>query len=373
MRPARYGPFPSRRIRLSVQPWLWCWFSTNQAAWTGPAVTRAKLFADVKATIPNGATSIGNGLELARTTIDTVTGYDNKAIIVFTDGLENTYKYIKDVKDLITDRTFAIGLGTAQQVSTSSLTALTKGTGGYLLISGALSTAIDDYFRLSKYFLQILAAVTNNNGFLSEKCAVGYPGELRSASAERLFFAGSSSLRKEGGADAPGDLYQEGSWSESPPGSGGSGGGGSAGRGDRMDGRAGFELWAVSAADQAGSFASAGARVAGSSDPGPGDGSTGPASADSLSRLWSERGELAVGGSVAANHPVSFTGAGRAVAQALVERDSHPLRGGLEDGCLGGQACGGVGLEAPALGTASSHRHRRGLTQQGAAIPHAGL
>ena len=126
-----------------------------------PAIdtNRPKLVSDIKATSPNGATSIGNGLELARATIDPVSGYDNKAIVVFTDGLENTSKYISDVKNLISDRTFAIGLGTPQQVSTSALTALTKGTGGYLLVSGALSSVIDDYFRLSKYFLQILASV----------------------------------------------------------------------------------------------------------------------------------------------------------------------------------------------------------------------
>jgi hypothetical protein len=139
-------------------------------------VNRPKLVADVNATMPNGATSIGNGLELARTTIDPVTGYDNKAIVVFTDGLENTSKYIADVGNLITERTFAIGLGTAQQVSTAALTALTKGTGGYLLISGALSSAIDDYFRLSKYFLQILAAVTNNN-IVKDPSGYIFPGQ----------------------------------------------------------------------------------------------------------------------------------------------------------------------------------------------------
>jgi len=150
-------------------------------------VNRPKLVADIKATMPNGATSIGNGLMLARSTIDPVTGYDNRAIVVFTDGLENTSKYIKDVKDLITDRTFAIGLGTAQQVSTSALTALTNGTGGYLLISGALSTAVDDYFRLSKYFLQILAAVTNTNvvkdptGYISSGQKVRIPFTLNSS------------------------------------------------------------------------------------------------------------------------------------------------------------------------------------------------
>lgn len=127
------------------------------------ASNRSRLVSDVTATTPQGATSIGNGLELARSTIEPVTGYDSKAIVVFTDGLENTSKFIRDVKDLITDTTFAIGLGTAQQVSTSALSALTKGTGGFLLVSGALTTAVDDFFRLSKYFLQILASVTNTN------------------------------------------------------------------------------------------------------------------------------------------------------------------------------------------------------------------
>ena len=150
-------------------------------------VNRPKLVADVNATLPKGATSIGNGLELARTTLDQVNGYDNKAIIVFTDGLENTSKYIADVKGLITDRTFAIGLGTAQQVSASALTAVTNGTGGYLLLSGTLSTAIDDYFRLSKYFLQILAAVTNNHivkdpsGYITPGQKVRVPFTLNSS------------------------------------------------------------------------------------------------------------------------------------------------------------------------------------------------
>jgi hypothetical protein len=122
-----------------------------------------KLVKDVKDTKPIGATSIGNGLELARTIIDPVTGYDSKAMVVFTDGLENTSKFISEVEGLITDKTFAVGLGTAQQVSEPALTKLTKGTGGYLLVSGALSMSVDDYFRLSKYFLQILAAVMNKD------------------------------------------------------------------------------------------------------------------------------------------------------------------------------------------------------------------
>jgi hypothetical protein len=112
---------------------------------------------------PAGATSIGNGLQLARTTLTPVTGYDRQALVVFTDGLENTPLFIADVMGSINSSTYAIGLGTAEQVSTGALNALTNSTGGYLVLSGPLSPSIDEYFLLTKYFLQILAGVTNNN------------------------------------------------------------------------------------------------------------------------------------------------------------------------------------------------------------------
>jgi len=133
---------------------------------------------------PQGATSIGKGLTLARNTLNPVTGYDQKALIVFTDGVENTAPYIADVMSSINDRTFAIGLGTAEQVSTGALNALTNHTGGYLLLSGKLSPSIDDTFRLTKYFLEILAGVTNNNivtdpsGYLAPGMKVRIPFDL---------------------------------------------------------------------------------------------------------------------------------------------------------------------------------------------------
>jgi hypothetical protein len=114
-------------------------------------------------TNPAGATSIGAGVQLARNTLSPVAGYDQKAIIVFTDGLENTAPMIADVMGSIDSRTFAIGLGTESQVSTAALNALTNGTGGYLLLTGLLGTSPDDTFLLTKYFLQILAGVTNTN------------------------------------------------------------------------------------------------------------------------------------------------------------------------------------------------------------------
>src|SRR5262249_54218619 len=114
---------------------------------------------------PAGATSIGNGVALGRDTLNPVTGYDQKAMVVFTDGLENTPLYIADVIGSINDkdRIFAIGLGTAQQVSVGALTALANNTGGRVLLSGKLSPSIDDYFRLSKFFAQVLAGVKNTN------------------------------------------------------------------------------------------------------------------------------------------------------------------------------------------------------------------
>lgn len=108
---------------------------------------------------PSGMTAIGDGLEEAHNILEPVTGYDVKATIVLTDGHETASKYISDVTDLINERVFAIGLGTADQIQPAALTALTNGTGGYTLMTGALGT--DQYFRLTKYYLQILAGVRN--------------------------------------------------------------------------------------------------------------------------------------------------------------------------------------------------------------------
>ncbi len=110
---------------------------------------------------PAGSTAIGDGVELAHNRLAPVTGYDARAMIVLTDGQETDSKYIADVIGLINDRVFAIGLGTASEIDPVALSALTNGTGGYLLMTGTLDA--NDYYRLSKYYLQILASVTNND------------------------------------------------------------------------------------------------------------------------------------------------------------------------------------------------------------------
>jgi hypothetical protein len=74
--------------------------SFDQAAYPGVAVstfTGAANDPNLTATVqainnlqPQGATSIGNGIALGRNTLNPVAGFDKKAMIVFTDGLENT-------------------------------------------------------------------------------------------------------------------------------------------------------------------------------------------------------------------------------------------------------------------------------------------
>jgi murein tripeptide amidase MpaA len=111
---------------------------------------------------PAGMTAIGDGVEAAKNLLDaTGSTYDEQATIVFTDGHETESKYIADVAPLINDKVFAIGLGTADQIQPNALMALTNGTGGYLLLTGNLGN--DDIFLLSKYYLQVLAGVTNHD------------------------------------------------------------------------------------------------------------------------------------------------------------------------------------------------------------------
>lgn len=110
---------------------------------------------------PLGITSIGDGIERGHTRLSPVTGYDNKAMLVLTDGKENEEKYISEVSDLINEKVFAVGLGTAANINPNALTEVCNNTGGYALLTDELDN--DSYFKLAKYFLQILAGITNEN------------------------------------------------------------------------------------------------------------------------------------------------------------------------------------------------------------------
>ena len=113
---------------------------------------------------PRGLTAIGSALVEAQEVLDdaqtvAVPPYDVQAIVVLTDGIENVPPLIATVAPGITASTYAIGLGLPSGISTAALDALAEGTGNYLLITGALTD--DQRFRLSKFFLQILAGISN--------------------------------------------------------------------------------------------------------------------------------------------------------------------------------------------------------------------
>jgi murein tripeptide amidase MpaA len=126
-----------------------------------PARNNALGFIMAHTPNPSGLTAIGDGIEHAHNFLADETGFMHKAMVVFTDGYETDSKYISEVMGLINERVFAIGLGTASQIQPTALSAITNNTGGYLLMTGAIGN--DDLFRLSKYYLQILAGVTNMN------------------------------------------------------------------------------------------------------------------------------------------------------------------------------------------------------------------
>jgi len=112
---------------------------------------------------PRGATSIGGGIIEARDMInDGSAGYSKTALIVLTDGLENTPPMIDDASGSINSKTFAIGIGSGSSVSTDALKKITSNNEGYLLLTGNLSTT-ERQFLVTKYFIQILADITNNS------------------------------------------------------------------------------------------------------------------------------------------------------------------------------------------------------------------
>ncbi|RMZ77989.1 hypothetical protein DV737_g4091, partial [Chaetothyriales sp. CBS 132003] len=125
-----------------------------------PARSSVKSAISTFAVNPDGRTSIGDGIELGQNSIAPVAGYDRKAVIVFTDGYENSTKWIADVAPAITDRTYAVAMGRAENVKPATLTTLTNGTGGYCVLTNDLDN--NSRFKLAKYFLQVLAGVKND-------------------------------------------------------------------------------------------------------------------------------------------------------------------------------------------------------------------
>ena len=134
---------------------------------TADTAGRLQLNAAISGYAPNpeGWTAIGEAINYAHGQLNPVTGYNIKATVVLTDGQENHGPHdrlaIGDVTSLINERVYAIGLGTPANIQPAALQALCNGHDGYMLITGDLNP--DAYFRLAKYYQQIISGVTNQD------------------------------------------------------------------------------------------------------------------------------------------------------------------------------------------------------------------
>ncbi|TCC24035.1 LodA/GoxA family CTQ-dependent oxidase [Kribbella sindirgiensis] len=129
---------------------------------------------------PQGATSIGDGIFEGRALLDAAPPYDVKSLVVLTDGIENSPRMISDVAAQINERTYAVGLGQPQNISVPALQTISGNNGGYLLVTGAITT--DNRFLLQKYFLQVLAGISNAEVVLDPD------GELSPGAVHRIPF-----------------------------------------------------------------------------------------------------------------------------------------------------------------------------------------
>jgi hypothetical protein len=129
---------------------------------------------------PAGATSIGNGIFEGRALLDAASPFDVKDLVVLTDGIENQPRSIADVAGQINERTYAVGLGQPQNISVPALQTISGNNGGFLLVTGAITGA--NRFQLQKYFLQILAGISNAEVVLDPD------GELHRGDVHRIPF-----------------------------------------------------------------------------------------------------------------------------------------------------------------------------------------
>jgi hypothetical protein len=130
---------------------------------------------------PRGSTSIGGGIVAGKAALNAVfAAYPQRAMIVLTDGLENTPPMIASVASSLTAQTFAIGFGQAAAISTSALNAITQNHGGYLIVTGPITP--EENFALTEYFLKVQAGVNNTSAILDPR------GELVFGTTHRIPF-----------------------------------------------------------------------------------------------------------------------------------------------------------------------------------------
>jgi hypothetical protein len=127
-------------------------------------VSGAPAFSTVDIT-PRNQTWIGGGIQQGAVELAAAT-HTNRSMLVLTDGNENVHPYIGELPaGTITNRTYAIGFGLPGEVSDVALNTITSNTHGDLIITGNISTD-EQRFELTKYFVQVLADVTNSQVLL---------------------------------------------------------------------------------------------------------------------------------------------------------------------------------------------------------------
>lgn len=111
---------------------------------------------------PRGATGIGIGIQQGNTVLAGATPSFNKSMLVLTDGNENVHPYINELPPgTINTKTYAIGFGLPGEVSAPVLNQITNNTNGDLIVTGNITTE-EQRFLLTKYFVQILNGINNN-------------------------------------------------------------------------------------------------------------------------------------------------------------------------------------------------------------------
>lgn len=150
----------------------------------------------IAAISPHGQTSVGNGLMMGHNQVITLPmppspgSYDKTAILLLTDGIENYFPLSISAAigmGAIDSPVYAVGLGNEFQVNTAALNSIAGTSGGNLLLSGVLTDGTDDFFRMKKFFLQILAGVSNTSivrdptGYINVGTKIKIPFDLSEA------------------------------------------------------------------------------------------------------------------------------------------------------------------------------------------------
>jgi V8-like Glu-specific endopeptidase len=119
--------------------------ATNRDALIGPPP--GKTGGLIAAITPNGMTTIGGGLQAGRQQLVSSVGPNTPAIVLLTDGLQNTPPMIADVEpQLGTTRLCVIGFGTEGQLNGPLLTSLARDHGG-------IYTRASEGLALKKFFV----------------------------------------------------------------------------------------------------------------------------------------------------------------------------------------------------------------------------